>query len=74
MLTVALVVCYAIVWLLPNTQQVFEGSARAGGSDRLLLPRLQWRPNVAWALCLSGAFFAVLLFLAASNSFLYFQF
>ena len=74
LLVVALAACYLVVWAFPNTQEIFgEGSSGADWYS-LLLARIRWQPNVAWALFLSGAFFLVLMFLVASNSFLYFQF
>jgi D-alanyl-lipoteichoic acid acyltransferase DltB (MBOAT superfamily) len=69
-----LAICYTVVWTLPNTQEVLGEAAVEGRWYASLLPRIRWQPSVAWALCLSGAFFAVLMFLVASNSFLYFQF
>src|SRR5262249_13111898 len=73
-LMLMLTACYFVVWGLPNTQEVFGESSPDARWYVPLLPRFKWRPSVAWALCLSGAFFAVLMFLVASNSFLYFQF
>jgi alginate O-acetyltransferase complex protein AlgI len=69
-----LVACYFIVWAFPNTQELLGQTAGEKKASRTLLPSLQWRPTFAWGVGLAAAFFAVLLFLNASTSFLYFQF
>jgi alginate O-acetyltransferase complex protein AlgI len=74
LLALALAACYVVVWALPNTQEIFGEGSSAARWYSVSLPRIEWQPNLAWALVCSGAFFFVLIFLVASNSFLYFQF
>lgn len=68
----------AIVWGLPNTQQILakfrpaieltQFDQRPGGW------RVLWQPNLAWSVCLGLTFFAVLVKMQNPTSFLYFQF
>ena len=68
----------AIVWFLPNTQQIlarFHPALEVTEADRTEGPlRFTWRPTVAWGICLGLTFFAVLVKMQNPTSFLYFQF
>lgn len=68
---------FAVVWLLPNTQQILScfGSDAGTSSQPGLLGRwLLWRPGVAWAISMAAAFIVCMAFLEDTSRFLYFQF
>lgn len=68
----------AVVWYLPNTQEVFRYRGLAhhsgtGGTESA--GRIwHWRPNAAWAVALASYAIISLLFTARGGEFLYFQF
>ena len=78
---------FPVVWFFPNTQQILGqetgpgGTASSPGTPNVnpvaaptILPGLRWRPNIGWAVVMAVLFFAVLVNLDSSTSFLYFQF
>jgi alginate O-acetyltransferase complex protein AlgI len=73
-----LLVGYAIVWFLPNTQQVlsrFKPSIEASAWNSRNVPqRFLWSPATGWALALGAVFFIVLVGMQDPSTFLYFQF
>ena len=74
---VRLPIRFAIVWLLPNTQQILGLASRptgAQGMQKLFDRLLVWRPSVPWALALGIAFLMCLAWLQETTRFLYFQF
>jgi alginate O-acetyltransferase complex protein AlgI len=76
-LSVWLVLLFAIVWLLPNTQQIlarFESAEGVQPPTGWLGRRLLWQPNLTWALTLGIAFLLSLAFMENTSRFLYFQF
>lgn len=68
----------AIVWFLPNTQQIlerFHPAIEVSPADRSEgRVRVLWQPNLAWGLALGLVLFVVLVRLENPTSFLYFQF
>ena len=73
-----MLVAFAIVWFLPNTQQILARFHPA--LDRTVWDtavgrlRILWVPNMRWALVFSGLFIACLAGLKDPSTFLYFQF
>jgi D-alanyl-lipoteichoic acid acyltransferase DltB (MBOAT superfamily) len=70
-----LVVLYAIVWGMPNTQQIMRDYAPALG--RIVagpLPAIRWEPSLRWAAAFGGAATLALLSIGGTGEFLYFQF
>ena len=72
----ALVVCFLMVWFMPNTQQILDQLPRneaeeelQGGSRRLL-----WKPTFGWGLYVSLLLVVCVLMLDTGGAFLYFQF
>ena len=68
---------FAVVWLLPNTQQIlarFESDAATGPQPGRLGHWLLWRPNVTWALTMAAALLVCLVYMEDTSRFLYFQF
>jgi alginate O-acetyltransferase complex protein AlgI len=68
---------FAVVWLLPNTQQIlarFGSDAGTAPQPGLLGRWLLWRPGVAWAVSMAAAFIVCLAFMEDTSRFLYFQF
>ena len=72
---VALAGLYLIVWLLPNTQQIFaDQHVVIDGAQRTHLAWLRWRSNLGWAVALGCATVIGLLSVGGTSEFLYFQF
>jgi D-alanyl-lipoteichoic acid acyltransferase DltB (MBOAT superfamily) len=69
---------FAIVWSLPNTQQIlgrFKPALEITPWDEEPAPRrLLWYPKLAWGVGMGCVFFLVLVFLQDPSTFLYFQF
>jgi alginate O-acetyltransferase complex protein AlgI len=69
---------FAIVWFLPNTQQIlarFKPALERSPWDTERANRiLLWAPNMRWALALSLVFLGALVGLKDPSTFLYFQF
>ena len=75
---------FPVVWFLPNTQQILRQEINAPAlldtplvirdAPRSLFARLRWTPNLGWAMFMAALFFAVLVELDRSATFLYFQF
>lgn len=59
-----LLACFAICWLLPNSQQILSGQNSW----------LAWRPSNIWATALALLTFISLVFLSRQSVFLYFRF
>jgi hypothetical protein len=72
-----LTVLFAIIWLMPNTQQILARYNPAEGvaaMDGWLGRRLLWRPTAVWALVIGAAFLLALIYMEDTSRFLYFQF
>jgi alginate O-acetyltransferase complex protein AlgI len=78
---------FPVVWFFPNTQQILGQETGPGGiatspgtpsvnpsAAPTLFPGLRWRPTLGWAVLMGVLFFAVLVNLDSTTSFLYFQF
>lgn len=69
---------YAVVWGMPNTQQIlsrFVPSSELTSFDRSDRGvRVYWQPRAAWGLVLGLVFFLVLVKMQDPTTFLYFQF
>ncbi len=66
---------FAIVWFMPNTQQIFAAARPV--LDRITpgpIAWLRWRPSVGWAIALGLAGVVAVLSMGGSGEFLYFQF
>jgi hypothetical protein len=66
---------FAIVWFMPNTQQIFASARPALG--RIApgpLAWLRWRPDMAWAIALGLGAVVAVLSMGGSSEFLYFRF
>ena len=76
-LLVYLAIGYAIVWLMPNTQQImsrFKPSLHPELIQSEGLVKLFWKPSIVWALGVGYLFFFSLVRLQVPSTFLYFQF
>jgi alginate O-acetyltransferase complex protein AlgI len=69
---------FAIVWFLPNTQQIlsrYKPSLEKSAWQQPGVPRrMLWCPDIAWGLALGVLFFCVLVEIQNPSTFLYFQF
>lgn len=78
---------FPVVWFFPNTQQILGQEAGPGDISTFptapgvnpapvpaLFSALRWRPTLGWAVLMAALFFAVLVNLDGTTSFLYFQF
>ena len=63
-----LLISFALVWALPNSNEIFYG--RRDGTR----PRLSWSPSRGWATGLAALAFACLILVSRKATFLYFQF
>jgi alginate O-acetyltransferase complex protein AlgI len=71
---VLLAVIFAVIWALPNTQEILGQVEEDERMPSLGRGWLRWRPNAVWAvgtICMTAV---ILTKLYASRSFLYFQF
>jgi alginate O-acetyltransferase complex protein AlgI len=64
----------AIVWALPNTQEILGQVEESERFRSLGMRWLRWQPNFGWAVAMLVLTAATLTMLYASTSFLYFQF
>ena len=71
-----IIVLYAIVWCMPNTQQIMR--YHFGPSlDRIAagpLPQFAWRPNRGWAMAVGALTSIGILAIGGTTEFLYYQF
>jgi alginate O-acetyltransferase complex protein AlgI len=66
---------YAIVWGMPNTQQLLAHYDPALGPVRPgPIQWLRWRGNLSWGILLGASFAVALLAMGGTSEFLYFQF
>jgi alginate O-acetyltransferase complex protein AlgI len=70
----ALAVMFAICWALPNTQEILGQVEEDERTRSLGMRVLRWRPDAVWATAMLLLTAASLAYVAASTSFLYFQF
>lgn len=64
----------AIVFFMPNSQQLVERARYAIAGEGLPLLPLRWRPNLIWAIGMGAAGAACLTLFLSTSEFLYFQF
>jgi hypothetical protein len=70
-----LVGLYGIVWLLPNTQQIFPDAAPALDTvEPGPIVWLRWRGTLPWAVAFGCAVAVGLISIGGTGEFLYFQF
>ena len=72
--SVALAICFFIVWALPNTQEFLGQLDKESVRSKTIFPSLIWQPNMMWSLTLTVLLCSSILLLDASTRFLYFQF
>jgi D-alanyl-lipoteichoic acid acyltransferase DltB (MBOAT superfamily) len=74
---VFLVLAFAVIWGMPNTQEILEpysGEENVSAAESRLPRLLRWQPNISWRLIVGLAFFAAFLLMKPASRFLYFQF
>ena len=70
-----IILLYAIVWGLPNTQQLLERYEPVLGNVRPYpTGSLRWRANLTWGIMLGAGFATALLAMGGTSEFIYFQF
>ena len=70
-----IILLYAIVWGLPNTQQLLDRYEPVLGSVRRYpIGWLRWRANLTWGILLGAGFGVALLAMGGTSEFIYFQF
>ena len=72
-----LVLLFAVIWGLPNTQEVLGSYSNERDSKKPTYSTfrlLQWQPTWTWTLVIASAFFASFVLMKGAVRFLYFQF
>ena len=69
-----LVWLYAVIWLMPNTQELLGEEQKNDSPNWSILPHIRWRPNLPWWAAISTAFMISMFYSTAGSTFLYFQF
>ncbi len=69
-----LVGLYAVIWLMPNTQELLGEEQKNDSPNWSILPHIRWRPNLPWWVATSTAFMISMFYSTAGSTFLYFQF
>ncbi len=64
----------AVVWLMPNTQEILGEMQADDLPNRLIVPVPRWQPSLPWWAATTLAFSISMFYSMASTSFLYFQF
>jgi alginate O-acetyltransferase complex protein AlgI len=65
---------FAVVWLLPNTQEILGQTQEGDLPNRNLVRLPRWSPTLPWWAAATLAFAISMFYSTASTSFLYFQF
>jgi hypothetical protein len=71
---VLLVFLLAIVWLLPNTQELLGEAQREDAGNGPEAAWLRWSPSLPWLVVTAIAFAFCMAYSSAASTFLYFQF
>ena len=69
-----LVLLLAIVWLLPNTQEVLGEAQQEDAGNWSVASGLRWTPSFLWLSATAVAFAFCMAYSSAASTFLYFQF
>jgi len=72
--SVIMVGLFAVVWLLPNTQEILGEARRDDQGNWSLFAVVRWNPTLAWWLVTSATFTLSMFYSMANTEFLYFQF
>jgi len=64
----------AVVWLMPNTQEILGEEQKDDNTNWSLIKVPRWQPNLAWLLLTVGAFLLSMGYSSTESTFLYFQF
>lgn len=71
---VLLTALFAVVWLMPNTQEILGEVQHTDQPNWSVLRNLRWQPTVAWLAVTSAAFALCMYYSTASTTFVYFKF
>lgn len=71
---VLLALLLALVWLLPNTQEVLGEAQQEDAGSWSLATGLRWSPSLPWLAATAIAFAFCMAYSSAASTFLYFQF
>jgi alginate O-acetyltransferase complex protein AlgI len=69
-----LVGLYAVIWLMPNTQELLGEEQKGDAPNSSILPHIRWRPTLPWWVATCAAFMVSMFYSTAGSTFLYFQF
>lgn len=64
----------AVIWAMPNTQELLGEARRDDAANWSILPQLRWHPTFAWWVATCAAFSISMFYSTANSTFLYFQF
>ena len=65
---------FAIVWLMPNTQEILGETLENDQSNWSLFSSARWSPSLLWWAATTAAFTVSMFYSTAGTTFLYFQF
>ena len=69
-----LALLFAIVWLMPNTQEILGEQQRDDEPNWSLIHSSRWKPSTTWWLVTSAIFLISMAYSTRGSTFLYFQF
>jgi alginate O-acetyltransferase complex protein AlgI len=68
------VALFAVVWMMPNTQEILGETRKDDRTNWSVLPNVRWSPNLAWWAATTATFALNMFYSTANSTFLYFQF
>jgi len=69
-----IVALLAVVWLMPNTQEILGETQENDAQNWNVFPLVRWRPTFPWWIATSLTFALSMFYSTASTTFLYFKF
>jgi alginate O-acetyltransferase complex protein AlgI len=71
---VEIVALFAVVWLMPNTQEILGEARKDDQLNSSIFPKARWRPTLPWWIATSTTCLVSICCSTANSTFLYFQF
>jgi D-alanyl-lipoteichoic acid acyltransferase DltB (MBOAT superfamily) len=71
---VEMLAMFAVVWLMPNTQEILGEAQKDDQKNWSLFANVRWRPSMPWWVATTAAGLVSVAYSTATSTFLYFQF